>query len=345
MTQMKRAGRRSVLTRRDAHRFCADLITAARERETTCRSVAFGSSALALGLTRRDDVGALIDNAFVSSIGNPRLRLTIASHEDVPVLPPTHWAMTWIEARVEVPASIVYPYRLFFDRVVGTVFVLDQVSGEGIVWLRHPAEIDMRSMLTPFRIMLSWLANLQDAELLHASATVIDGRAFAFCGPSGSGKSTLALALAGMGLPIISDDCLLLENGSAYAVFSRAKLDPAAADRFGFPRPPDWNEGLTLPTKQVISIAGTDDFMPSAPLGLIGVPATGFRSAASYRLPSRRAYAMVSKDSLRELNGGATRNRLRIARAIKKHGAHRLLLSPSSAENRDMIVALAGGAE
>ncbi len=48
--------------------------------------------------------------------------------------------------------------------------------------------------------------------VLHASAVVIDGGAFAFLGQSGRGKSTLAAAMARAGFPFLTDDGLLLER-------------------------------------------------------------------------------------------------------------------------------------
>ncbi|MBB3860636.1 hypothetical protein GGQ88_001902 [Novosphingobium hassiacum] len=48
--------------------------------------------------------------------------------------------------------------------------------------------------------------------VLHASAVVIDGGAFAFLGQSGRGKSTLAAAMARAGFPFLTDDGLLLEQ-------------------------------------------------------------------------------------------------------------------------------------
>jgi len=50
------------------------------------------------------------------------------------------------------------------------------------------------------------------APVLHASAVVIDGRAFAFLGQSGRGKSTMAAAMARAGFAFLTDDGLLLER-------------------------------------------------------------------------------------------------------------------------------------
>ncbi|NND57338.1 MAG: hypothetical protein HKN57_08795, partial [Xanthomonadales bacterium] len=53
--------------------------------------------------------------------------------------------------------------------------------------------------------------------VMHASAVRLrDGRIIAFSGPSGRGKSTLALALSQAGHEVITDDCLLLEQGDGH---------------------------------------------------------------------------------------------------------------------------------
>ena len=46
--------------------------------------------------------------------------------------------------------------------------------------------------------------------LVHAAGVVVDGRAFLLTGPSGAGKTTWARACAAAGLPVLSDDVVLL---------------------------------------------------------------------------------------------------------------------------------------
>lgn len=52
---------------------------------------------------------------------------------------------------------------------------------------------------------------LQGLELLHASAVVLEDRAFAFTGPSGAGKTSVALQLFLRGAGWLADDVLALE--------------------------------------------------------------------------------------------------------------------------------------
>lgn len=52
----------------------------------------------------------------------------------------------------------------------------------------------------------------QGKLVLHGSAVVIDGEAVAFLGVAGQGKSTLAASFCRQGHPLLTDDCLLLEE-------------------------------------------------------------------------------------------------------------------------------------
>lgn len=51
--------------------------------------------------------------------------------------------------------------------------------------------------------------------VLHASAVATPSGAVAFVGRAGSGKSTIAAALAATGLPLLTDDCLVVEPSPA----------------------------------------------------------------------------------------------------------------------------------
>lgn len=70
---------------------------------------------------------------------------------------------------------------------------------------------------------------------LHATAVVVDGEAIAFVGDCGYGKSTLAAAFVARGLPVLSDDLLVLESQRgrwiAHPGIPRLKLFPQAARR------------------------------------------------------------------------------------------------------------------
>lgn len=52
----------------------------------------------------------------------------------------------------------------------------------------------------------------QGRIVLHAAAVAVDGGAVVFLGDTGRGKSTLVRYLIGTGLPLVSDDCLIITS-------------------------------------------------------------------------------------------------------------------------------------
>jgi energy-coupling factor transporter ATP-binding protein EcfA2 len=60
--------------------------------------------------------------------------------------------------------------------------------------------------------VLPLVLNLRGREALHAAAVVTPAGACLFTGPSGTGKSTLAACFAAAGHPVLSDDCVALEE-------------------------------------------------------------------------------------------------------------------------------------
>jgi hypothetical protein len=96
---------------------------------------------------------------------------------------------------------------------------------------RTPAET-VRHLLLDQIIPL--VVSSRDRIALHGSAVTVDGGAVAFVGAAGNGKSTLAAVLAQAGLPVIADDCLLVERrrGPLVAVpnYPGLRLWPDAAD-------------------------------------------------------------------------------------------------------------------
>ncbi len=67
--------------------------------------------------------------------------------------------------------------------------------------------------------VLPLTALIQGLEVLHSSAVVVDGAAFAVIGPSGVGKTSTAVQLVRRGLHLLTDDVLAVEarDGDVYA--------------------------------------------------------------------------------------------------------------------------------
>jgi hypothetical protein len=54
--------------------------------------------------------------------------------------------------------------------------------------------------------------------VLHASAVVVPGGAIAFLGETGQGKSTLSGSFVTQGFPLVTDDCLLLQEAGEHLI-------------------------------------------------------------------------------------------------------------------------------
>lgn len=326
-------------------RFAQELIDAAHAGAVAWQASRLGPTGLRIGWRTDDDFARLVAGAFLPADGRPEtLTLAVVRHGELPRLPSTLWAQEWTQTGRPVPPEVTGPYQVFVDRQVGIAYAFDRSSGRAAVWIRSESELDLRSFITPFRVLLSWMAGTFDAEVVHASAAVIDGHAVAFSGASGSGKSTLAVGLGLAGHQLISDDCLLLHDGVAHAVFARAKLDDVAAELVdagglelrSLPRTPR--------AKRYFAVADLGDrFVAAHPLGAWGFPVLGL-GTGHYRLSPRRAYRMLAADSLREIFGGGTGNRLRLARAARRDPAYRLLLGPSTRQNAEVVRSAVGGA-
>jgi hypothetical protein len=81
---------------------------------------------------------------------------------------------------------------------------------------------------TPLAILARW----RGQATLHAGAVLHDGAAWAVCGPQAAGKSTTLALLAQHGLPIVTDDLLVLDDGDVLAGPSCVDLRADTADRF-----------------------------------------------------------------------------------------------------------------
>lgn len=334
---------------RQARDFARRLIESSAAASTATSTTHLGSRTLRLDFSRIDDVTSLIRDSFHahattdSPKGKAEFTVSVVRREDVGVLRVGEWARHWVETAAEVPAHLSYPYRIFFDRIVGIVYVLDQSSGHGAVWIRDDAELDLRSFITPFRLILSWMANTVAAEVVHASSATVEGRTIAFVGAAGSGKSTLALALGLSGYPMISDDCLVLEGGRVYSVYRRAKVDDFSQALLDIPdrlltRLPHALRAKAFVTLPCEGFATARD----GEIAAFALPVLATR-AGFYPLTPRRAHRMIAKDSLREVMGGRTRNHLRIARAVSSVPSFRLTLTPSVQTNVESVRSLVAG--
>lgn len=101
----------------------------------------------------------------------------------------------------------------------------------------HPLSSDNAFMIEIcfLGIVLACWFELQGIVALHASATVINGRAVAFLSSNKGGKTSLAAALMQQGYPLLTDDILLVDL-----------QDGRAVGRSGYPQMRMWPEQAAL---------------------------------------------------------------------------------------------------
>ena len=264
------------------------------------------------------------------------------SRDELPVTPSIEWARKWIDSHSVVPEMISYPYRIFIDKNTGSIYLFDTIWERGVICLRRSSEIDLRGMITPFRLMWSWIANSSNASVIHASAVTTKHGAVLFAGASGCGKSTTAINLAMAGNHLISDDCVWIQDGKSYPVFDRAKIKKGSdlsrrihergiavrwfeteGDSKAFFQVSELNRTGTNPT-DVAHI-----FFPVI-----------WPSMSDLAISSKSAFDRLETDSGREVFQNGLRSKVIIAQMCKGTPSSILWLSPNSADNIERIYAI-----
>jgi hypothetical protein len=125
---------------------------------------------------------------------------------------PSHWFMSWTLPTGELWLSCAketHGYRLRFPEIAD--FLVDS-EGREIVCEAGPETppATLRHLLLDQ--VLPLVLNLRGRQALHATAVLTPHGVCAFAGPAGAGKSTLAASFLLAGYPVLSDDCLVLEE-------------------------------------------------------------------------------------------------------------------------------------
>ena len=84
---------------------------------------------------------------------------------------------------------------------------------------------------------VGWRLQQTGGGVVHAAGVVMGGRAFLLVGPSGSGKTTFARTAAEAGIPVLSDDCVLVEAATGKLT---ALGSPFRSKEFPSPGPGRW---------------------------------------------------------------------------------------------------------
>jgi len=162
----------------------------------------------------------------------------------------------------------------------GTEFVLDRAGTE--VWACWADALTLEDTVTYLLgPILGFLLRLRGFICLHASAVVVGEGVVALVGPAGAGKSTTAAGFADLGLPVASDDVLvLIDQGGRFLVqpaYPRVRLWPSSVSALygeedSLPRlTPTWD-------KRYLDLTGEGYSFQSEPLPLSGMYLLGERS-------------------------------------------------------------------
>ena len=330
------AGLRSNRSRQRAHYLAQSMLEQSHGNVESGIEFKLAGTSVALGWKLIDPLSELIAGAFWESHSDsPDFRIALLRRSDPHTLPSLEWARPWIDKHQILPEQISYPYRIMIDRPQGLIQVFDTVNNVGAIYIRHEEELDSRSFITPFRLMWSWLANQFDGEIVHAASVLIQDKGILLSGGSGSGKSTFAVHAASHGEMLIADDCTLVHNSLLYPVFRRSKVSQATLQLIGSTELIESSTAVTGLNGNGQSVKSIIDLSRS-PLSVtagVNLDAVLFPrvspSLGSFQLTARQAYERLTSDSLREIHGGGTRNRLRLARIARSVPSYRALLPPS----------------
>lgn len=128
------------------------------------------------------------------------------------------------------------------DRCDGDSLVLAYARGARYEIRRHPATatISLPAQPSPealvhplLTIVASTHGRWRGALTLHGGAFVLDGRAWAVLAEKDGGKSTTLAGLAGRGLPVLTDDLVVVDGGDVLAGPRSIDLRPDAAEHLG----------------------------------------------------------------------------------------------------------------
>jgi hypothetical protein len=153
------------------------------------------------------------------------------------VRPSPDWFHRWRAAGGRASVSFARRtdgYLLRFHRFAD--FVVDLVERSIVCSPRRSTPLaTVRHLLLDQVIPL--VLSRDSGLVLHAAAVATPRGAIALVGRTGSGKSTLAAALATTGLPLLTDDCLVLEPArhgfAARSFYPGARLSPDSARAVG----------------------------------------------------------------------------------------------------------------
>ena len=341
MKQMMKDGLNLKMNENNIRDFCSEFLTRSSrysDKYSDSTSIKLGSRSVRLRINTSSYFGELINNAFLRSDSNNfDFELQVWDSSFPEDLPDTSFAEEYVTSNLPIDFEISKPYKVLFDRGQGLIYIYDTERNLGSVWMRDHSQVDVRCCVAPFRVILSWMANNFEAEIIHASATEISGKGVLVSGPSGSGKSSLALYSGMNGGHVLSDDAVLIEGLKAYAIYSRAKiakvnpvLDVSSLKTFELKNSKDGKRILPLNELK-------DSFIHEMEYNAIVFPEIVHMTHIE-RVSSLIGHKYFVEQSLRELFGGDSNNLERHSKLLTQTPNFRMALSGNISKDYDCLV-------
>lgn len=220
-------------------------------------------------------------------------------------------------------------YLLAHNSYEEMIFIFDLDTSRVII-LVGPEEIrNLACFVTPFRIAIDWLAQRNEAFVIHASVIARDGVGFILNGPSGSGKSTMAALAVKNGLNVVADDVAIVERDSVSSIYRNAKVERSLGralfntDYF-FELPKD-SQGKVI--VDLTKLPNT--FRERASLGSLIFPkVTGTNCVSS--VTKVDALKMMAPNVMREVIGGTSLALAHMSQLVSNVSTHELHLSENA---------------
>jgi serine kinase of HPr protein (carbohydrate metabolism regulator) len=206
------------------------------------------------------------------------------------------------------------------------IFLFDLMHSKITILIGPEETRNLACFVTPFRIVIDWIAQREGAFAIHASVIAKDEFAWILNGPSGSGKSTMAALAIKNQHNVIADDVAIIEQDQVSAVYRHAKLERKIARELlemdcYFELPFD-SQGKVI--FDLTLIPGT--FQTHAQLGALVFPKVTGRNQVR-DLSSVSALMYMAPNVMREVIGGTTEALTYMSLLVRKVSAFELELS------------------
>ncbi len=116
-----------------------------------------------------------------------------------------------------------------------SVNVMDIHNNTAVYWVKNPKAFPYWVYSSPFRTIIHWWMEKNDAQLLHAAAVGTADGAVLITGKGGSGKSTTALSCLNAGMMYLGDDYVIVKKDpqpKVFSLYSTAKLNTGDLEKF-----------------------------------------------------------------------------------------------------------------